>query len=556
MPSDSILTFLDLAKQQRLLEPDDLESLFHQPDVPQSGLASIINFLQLRGVLTKFQADKIREGRGAELNFAGYPIIDAIGPCPGGVSYKAVRPGTTTPVVLRCLSAEWFAPVDNAAAYIQRAQTAGMIEHNHLLRLVDACVHADETYVVTEVFEGADLGQLVSDIGPMPALLAAEFGRQAARGLEAAHVQNLCHGDMRPVNLIAGPLLPMNKPRADGQPRYRPAPSATVKVSELGLVPLREPAKDWPSSDERKEQALYLPPERFADVAFAQAGDVYMLAGTIFYLLTGRAPYALSEMAVLLERKTSGKPLALEQIRPDAPASLVVLITEMLNSDPGARPSMSAVADRLEAIVRNSQSAAKVIPTTAANPPAPPVLVNSATGTSEGQAEDVILALSPPEEDNGNVQLVSAEGHPSAESIASLSGVDLFDGDFSALQQGQPPFWPAAVASPAYMPPPALMPQQWGSVPHPLAAVPYPQDYQAYEAEGDVAEQAEEAPTRRVKSTFSRTKLYLWLGVGALLWLSAFVIWYFLIFGTGGGDNDSEPAPKPVPKPPAVKQKK
>ena len=64
MPSDSIAGFLDHAKAARVLFPDQVEQLIRQPDVPQTDLAALSEYLQDRGVLTRFQADAIREGRG------------------------------------------------------------------------------------------------------------------------------------------------------------------------------------------------------------------------------------------------------------------------------------------------------------------------------------------------------------------------------------------------------------------------------------------------------------------------------------------------------------
>src|SRR5471032_1145915 len=98
MPSESIASFLDLARENRILQPEDVDAIYRQPDVPQHNLAALCDFLQLRGVLTRYQSDAIRSGKGYELNFAGYPILEEIGPCPGGTAYKGTHPSLRTPV--------------------------------------------------------------------------------------------------------------------------------------------------------------------------------------------------------------------------------------------------------------------------------------------------------------------------------------------------------------------------------------------------------------------------------------------------------------------------
>ena len=65
MPSDSIAGFLDRAQASRVLFPEQVEQLIRQPDIPQSDLAALCSYLLVRGVLTQFQADAIRE-RGEE----------------------------------------------------------------------------------------------------------------------------------------------------------------------------------------------------------------------------------------------------------------------------------------------------------------------------------------------------------------------------------------------------------------------------------------------------------------------------------------------------------
>ena len=90
--------------------------------------------------------------------------------------------------------------------------------------------------------DSADLGTLVREIGPMPAFLAAEFGRQIASALRAVHERGLVHGEVRPGNILVGPLTTKTAP--DGTTRRRPAANATAKLAEFGLIPLRPPVAE------------------------------------------------------------------------------------------------------------------------------------------------------------------------------------------------------------------------------------------------------------------------------------------------------------------------
>jgi serine/threonine protein kinase len=374
MPSESVSSFLELAKSNRLLPPDQVDDLVRQPDAPQDSLAALCDFLRDRGVITRYQADLIRAGKGYELNFAGYPVTDEIGPCPGGTAFAVLHPSLRTPLVLRRLRVDWLPPADNVAAFVGRAQAAAPLTHPNLTHLLDAGVYRDEPFVALEPFDGSDLGTLVTDIGAMPAVLAAAYARLVALGLAAAHEKGLAHGDVRPGNVVVGPLVRMSRPRADGSPRFRPAATATVRLTEFGLVPRRPPATRWAEHDPDlpAEVVAYLPPERVDGDEATPAGDVYGLGATIYFLLTGRPPYQEATAAEVMGALRAGSPTPLDALRPDAPADLVGLVKELMAADPVARPTAAAAADRLARSAPPCSPPAAVPLTPAVEPALPP----------------------------------------------------------------------------------------------------------------------------------------------------------------------------------------
>lgn len=254
----------------------------------------------------------------------------------------ASSPDLARPNVRRRFNSDWLNPFDTAPAYLARAKVAAAVSHPNLNPPLDAGVDQDELFVVVAPIDGADLQTLIDDIGPMPVLLAAEYARQAANGLTAAHAVGVTHGDVRPAHLVVGPLVPMSKPKADGSPRFRPGPTATVRVNELGLIPIRAKAADWPPDWDK----AYLPPERFTANEHNPAGDVAMLGGVLEFLLTGRPP--------------GSGPLA--AIRPDTPPELVAVVERMRATDPAARPAMAEAADQLDRVIQLVKSPAPTPP--------------------------------------------------------------------------------------------------------------------------------------------------------------------------------------------------
>jgi hypothetical protein len=427
MPSDSVSSFLDRAREHRLLPPDQVEDLARRPDVPSDSLAALCDFLQARGSLTPFQADRIRAGRDDELSVAGYTITGEMGPCLGGTAVRVLHPALRTPLVLRRLKADWLAPEGDVAAAVRRAQDASPITHPHLAHLLDAGMSSGEPFAVLEPFPGADLETLVREIGPMPTALACGFIREAALGLAAAHDRGLAHGAVAPANIHVGPLVGSSRTRPDGTLLRRPAPEATAKLFELGLVP-RSPGGEPPT-----------PP-----------GDVRDLGAALVFLLVGRP--------------TGGVPL--KELRPDVPDVLAAFVERMLAADPASRPGAAEVAERLapfgtpvpeppppppDAATSNILSEPPV-PLAPAEAESEPVMLTPAEPAPIPAGGWTATAYHGPGQEENPVFAVEAGANPPG---AGESGVpaDLFKSD----DTGKSRFAPSSTETPAVRRPPKRM---------------------------------------------------------------------------------------------------
>jgi len=196
----------------------------------------------------------------------------------------------------------------------------------------------------------------------MPTFLAAEFGRQVASALRSVDERGLWHGDVRPVNLLVGPMTTKTTP--EGRVKRRPAPNAAVKITELGLVPVRPPATVAPPA---MDALPYLPPERADSAAYDSRGDLYGLGASLYYLLTGKPPFAGEHADELVLKVRSADPAPLATLRPDLPPAFAALVTHLMTKQPESRPQRAAeVEAALAPFCR---------PGTAAPPPAQPAVV-------------------------------------------------------------------------------------------------------------------------------------------------------------------------------------
>jgi CheY-like chemotaxis protein len=201
------------------------------------------------------------------------------------------------------------------------------------------------TYLVMELVSGGDLEQYVARNGPLSVAQACDWVRQAAQGLQAAHDMHVVHRDVKPSNLLLA---------AQGQ----------VKLVDFGLV--RQFRSQLTDPRALLGSVEFMAPEQSFDPSgVGPEADVYGLGATLFWLLSGEAPYPfMRNVGSALRALQRDPPRRLRELRPDVPAELDDLLACMLERDPARRPSPPLA-------VSTALAPFTVAPTTAAPPPAP-----------------------------------------------------------------------------------------------------------------------------------------------------------------------------------------
>lgn len=338
--------FLDGLLSSRLLDETRIDELRSRPEATWGDVSSLSNYAQERGWLTAYQARELQEGRGDQLTVHGYRIFDKVDEGPGGITYKALHPALQQPVSLRLLRPEWLSPADSESDYVARAQAASLAQSPHLANVLDAGTLDGGPFVVQEYVDGCDLFRLVNEMGGLPLGLACEYVRQAAIALKTAHNCGVAHGEISPHAMLLTPVKRVTG--ANGDQSIRPRPGATIKLTDLGLVPRRPPVGEltYGQSDRIGAIAFY-PPERLTNGERTRAGDCYGLGATLYFLLTTRPPHAGdSPLAVMLNLQQA-EPAPLETLQSGLPAVVTDLVRRLLSRDPNARPSAADVAQVL-----------------------------------------------------------------------------------------------------------------------------------------------------------------------------------------------------------------
>src|ERR1019366_4006058 len=167
----------------------------------------------------------------------------------------------------------------------------------------------DVHFLVMEFVDGMSLGQLVAKKGPIEIANACNFARQAAKGLQHAFEAGMVHRDIKPHNLML---------TRKGQIKildFGLARLASETRAELGL-PTGVDRPDLTKFGEIMGTPEFMAPEQITDASSADIrSDIYSLGCTLYYLLTGKAPFTGDSTLAVLLAKQNGVPRPITQLR-------------------------------------------------------------------------------------------------------------------------------------------------------------------------------------------------------------------------------------------------
>jgi serine/threonine-protein kinase len=261
---------------------------------------------------------------------AGWRLLRPLGRGAHGAVYLAVAADGGAAVALKLIP---LPPADAHArrAFLEQAQVAASLSHPDIVALRAAGIEGDTGWLAMEPAPGADLGRYAQPARLLPEALVLHIGERIAGALAHAHRQGVVHRDLKPANVMVH------------------LPSDTVKLTDLGLA--RPAAAEATRTGVVPGTPAYMAPEQLAGILPDARADLYALGVTLFQLLTGRLPHEAPTMGELLRRVAQDAAPDLRDLKPDAPASLALLLAGLLARERAARPAEGdAVAAALRGI--------------------------------------------------------------------------------------------------------------------------------------------------------------------------------------------------------------
>ena len=201
---------------------------------------------------------------------------------------------------------------------IREARAAASIEHPNAVQIYEINEAGDAYYIAMELLEGGSLRDIVKAAGPMDPTRACLLGAEAAEALAYAHSVGVIHRDVKPANLM------LNR-------------AGRCKVVDFGLARVEGPSNLTSFLAESVGTPQFVAPELLTGTPASPQSDIYSLAGTVWYLLTGQPPFGAGTSKELLQKHLYAALADLNTLRPDTPTGLADALAKALEKNPSAR---------------------------------------------------------------------------------------------------------------------------------------------------------------------------------------------------------------------------
>lgn len=233
-----------------------------------------------------------------------YEILEKIGA--GGMSdvYKAKDQVLGRFVAVKVLKPEFTEDVNFVTKFHTEAQSAAGLQHPNIVNIYDVGSEEHMHFIVMEYVEGITLKTYIEKKGQLNYKEAISIAIQVARGIEAAHNNNIVHRDIKPQNIMI-------------------SNEGKVKVTDFGIA--RAATSNTIHSDVMGS-VHYTSPEQARNGFVDGKSDIYSLGIVMYEMVTGRVPFDGDTTVSIAIQHLQEEMVAPSVYAPELPVSLEKII--------------------------------------------------------------------------------------------------------------------------------------------------------------------------------------------------------------------------------------
>jgi serine/threonine protein kinase/Tfp pilus assembly protein PilF len=311
----------------------------------------------------ELQQDSTHEASEGDGHFGVYEIdrredgsLYELGRGAMGVTYRATDTTLQRKVALKITKIDvGERSADARERFMREARAAAALRHENIATVYQFGIREEtgQYFYAMELIEGETLEERVHRAGPLNARTTIAIAQQVTYALAAAEKYGLVHRDLKPANLM---LVEPDEPEVVGRDRRarrkltEKRTSPTVKIIDFGVAKALH-AQTGPLSLTHERfvgTPAFASPEQFEHSAIDVRSDIYSLGETLWFALTGKAPFA-GRSVDEIHRAQQSNVLPIEQLKAaHVPSPLRSLLESMLALEPASRPGTRALAARLQ----------------------------------------------------------------------------------------------------------------------------------------------------------------------------------------------------------------
>ncbi len=266
-----------------------------------------------------------------------YDLLRLLGQGGMGRVYEAVD-AAGNPVAVKVLSPQWTRSAESLKRFKQEGEIAAAINHPRCVFVKSADEDQGKPYIVMELMSGETLKDLVNKEGLLTVKKAVSTIVDVLEGLEEAHSCGMIHRDIKPANCYVD---------TDGR----------IKLGDFGLARSVESTSDLTRTGGFVGTPLYASPEQVKGESLDVRTDIYSVCATLYFLLTGQAPFTGSTPTSVIAKIVSENARPLRELNPQVPKRLEQIVLRGLNRDRDLRYQTAAeLRHALEPFVSGRQA--------------------------------------------------------------------------------------------------------------------------------------------------------------------------------------------------------
>jgi len=258
-----------------------------------------------------------------------YEVRSVLGQGGFGTVFKAFDEKLHRVVAIKVMSVQLVSTSPPRKRFLREARAAASIKNENIVQ-VYSVEEQPLPYLVMEYINGPTLQEKLNGNGPLEVTEVLYFGQQIANGLAAAHALNLVHRDIKPGNILI-----------EGEIEQK------LKITDFGLARAADDAS-LTRSGMIAGTPMYMAPEQASGQAIDHRTDLFSLGSVLYQMASGRPPFRAQTTIAVLRRVAEDTPRSLQEIVPETPDWLVVIINKLLEKKPADRyQSAKEVAELL-----------------------------------------------------------------------------------------------------------------------------------------------------------------------------------------------------------------